>query len=1312
MRFQLVHEIFEAEADLHPDSVAVEFEGEEVSYSELDQRANRLARHLRSRGVGRGSLVAILLQRSVEVYVAILAVLKAGAAYVPLDPEYPGDRVSYILENSGASAVITVDDMASSQTGYSGFTVRLDADASDIDRESARRLGRGEVGVRSDDLCYVIYTSGSTGRPKGVQIEHRSLCNLIDAEHDAYGVRKEDRVCQTASVSFDLSVEEIWLAFSTGATLVAISQDTARSGSDLCRAMAERRVTVLSCVPTLLSMLTEDVKSLRVIILGGEAAPEWLVSRWARPGRRIINTYGPTETTVIATCSDLSVGRPVTLGTPIHGYRVYILDDSLEPVAPGSAGEICIGGPGVARGYVGLPAETSARFLRDPFASSSEDAVMFRTGDVGRINPEGELEFLGRRDGQVKLRGYRIELTEVESVMMEHAGVLAAACTIREDVRGVQQLVGYIVPRGRAAVSSEQLRMALRRRLPSFMVPAVIETLEELPRLPSGKLDRGSLPPPMRRRGTQPEAKPANEAERQILQVWCALFDPLPVTTRNDFFLDLGGHSLLAARMVSELRRRPEFAGVSVADVYEHPTVAGLAAALSSREPGRESPPLRRTGGPQRKRPGTKTATLLQTLGLYFSFGFRALEWVTPYAVFLIMYLTGHPLLVSLAWSLLSAVGIFPVLLLAGIGAKWLLLGRVQSGRHPLWGGYYLRWWFVQSLLGAVPLDYLEGTPLLPSVYRLLGSKMGRGVHLDSANIAAYDLVSVGDGSSVDEDASLLGYKVEQGELILGPVDIGRFCYVGTRSVLLGGTSMGDGSRVEDLSLLPSGTHVPAGETWTGSPARRSEGPVPDPARPLSRGPVWNVGISLLYAGLVLALPLLVLLAFVPGVLFLFSINAGSQPLVYLAAVPIVGGSFVFLLMSELVVAKWILVGRVKPGTYPVHGGFYVRNWVVDQLHALSLDLVAPIHATLYLSPWYKALGAKIGRNVELSTATSTTPDQLSLDDGATVADEVSLGSARVEGGWMTVAPTHIGRRSFVGNSAVVPAGTSTGDGTLIGVLSVPPTSQKASEPRASWLGSPPITLPRRQPSARFPAESTFAPTRRKRLVRGAVESMRVTLPPAGFIVVTTSVLGATVMLWGWLGLTAALLLMPVVYAAACLGVGAVTAAAKWAIVGRYRPFERPLWSTFVWRLEFVNALYEFLATPLLLEPLQGTPFLPAYLRVLGAKIGRGVYVHTTGFLEWDLVMVGDRAALNEDCVLQTHLFEDRVLKAAPVDVGPFCDVGAYSVVLYDSRMEAGSQLDALSLLMKGEVLPTGTMWAGIPARLKGEEIEVVERAS
>jgi non-ribosomal peptide synthetase-like protein len=926
---------------------------------------------------------------------------------------------------------------------------------------------------------------------------------------------------------------------------------------------------------------------------------------------------------------------------------------------------------------------------------------MYRTGDLGRFDAEGNIEFAGRADSQVKIRGFRVELAEIEAVLAQADGVRAAACALREDTPGIAQLVGYVVAGENARVNTERLRNHLRDRLPSYMVPALLEPVDALPRLPSGKLDRASLPAPRARPAATaaPGRKPRTDTERRIAAVWEQLFHPQPVSVEQNFFLDLGGHSLLAARMVSELRKQPRFVGVSVSEVYEHPTIESLAGALDAAA----SQPRAARVAPRAPRPGECArhfrAGVVQAGALYFGFGFRALLWVTPFLLFSLLLSYEWDLPEAVAWAAAAAVTTFPALAVVAILAKWLLLGRIRAGRYPLWGAYYLRFWFVRSLVAALPLVYLQGTPLLNFVYRLLGARIGKDVHLETHGLAAFDLISIGDGTSVAETAALLGTTVEDGELVIGPVRIGRDCFVGTRAVLREHTRLEDGARLDDLSLLPYGGHIPRGQTWAGSPARPAAAPFAAmPPRP-ARTALQRAATAVLYAAVVLLMPLLPLAAFVPGVAVLMQIDPLEETLLYLGAVPLVGASFVLMLATSVTAAKWLLVGRVRPGTYPVHGGFFIRKWIVDQLLALSLRILGSLHATVHLAPYYRALGARLGKFVEFSTAGSVTPDLLEVADGGTIADEVSLGAPRVEGGWLTLARTGLGRRAFAGNGSIVRQGVSLGDASLLGVVSISPADpESAARPGATWLGSPPMPLPRRQPSTAFPEARTYWPTPRLRLARGSFELLRVTLPPAGYILVTSALLLSTLELVERIGLGGALLALPVVYAACCAALALTVALVKWAVMGRFRPFEQPQWSLFVWKLEFVNALYEFMLAPLALEPLHGTPFLPWYFRLLGARIGRRTYFHSTGLIEFDLAEVGDDAVVNEEAVLQTHLFEDRILKADRLRIGQGCELGEGSVVLYGSQMEDGAQLGSLSLLMKGEILPAGTRWEGNPA--------------
>lgn len=1265
---RILHRIFEERAESAPDAIAVVFGRNEITYGDLDARANRLARYLRRRGVNHGDKVAMMVPRSIDAYASILGILKAGAAYVPIDASYPAERVAWMLEDSRA-IVLTAP--------------QLEAHRQEIADQSPLPLRDGDPDPC--DLCYVIYTSGSTGRPRGVMVEHRNAAHLVRAEAGIFRLFPFDRVYQGASLCFDLSVEEIWLAFHAGAPLVAATPEADQAGPDLSRWLADRGVTVLSCVPSLLAMLEGDVPSLRLLILGGETCSRQLVARWHRPGRRIVNTYGPTETTVAATYADLSPGKPVTIGRPLPGYDVYILDEDLRPLPPGKTGEICIGGPGVARGYIGLKKETGARFI-----TIAQSARIYRSGDLGRMNRQGNIEFIGRADGQVKLRGRRIELGEIESVLLRAAGIGAAACAVRENA-----LVAYVTPRAGCAIEKERLFEDLRASLPEWMVPSFIETVADLPRLPNGKLDRASLPAPHSKKRTQ-SVRPAAGTESHLLRVWSALFPAREVALDDDFFLDLGGHSLLAARMVSELREDTNFATVTMRDIYKYPTIAKLAAVIDSCGDSRGPAPESRAGeSPQREDRNARlrhfAAGLIQTASFYPIFGFRGIQWVTPYLIWFLLA-TRRPEFESALWALASGMVLFPGLLIVAIGAKWILLGRIRPGRHRLWGAYYLRWWFVRNLVESLPLKRLGGTPLLPLVYRCFGARIGRDVHLGTDQLAAFDLISIGDGASIDEGASLPGYTVEEGDLIIGPISIGRQCFVGTGSVICPHAVLEDGARLDDLSLLQARATIPADQTWAGSPPRRTFRAPMKPAVHPAHSRVYRIALIALYATVACSLPLVELFAFLPGVIILTRS--------WLLA-PLAGASFILCMTALTVCLKWLLIGRARAGTYPVHSGFYIRNWIVEQLLDLCVDVAGPLHATIFLKPWYRALGAKLGRFAEVSTASVTTPDLLDIGQDCTIADEVSLGAARVDGGWLTLAPTKLGRRAFVGNNSVVPAGATLGDESLVGVMTAAPLE---SGPGACWLGSPPILLPHREIAAGFSEERTFRPSRKRQCARGCFEILRMTLPGVGFILTTVAVLETALKLWTRIGPVATLLALPAVFAACCAAVILAVPAIKWIVVGRYRPFVQPFWSAFVWRLEFVNALFEFLATPVGLEILRGTPLLPWYLRLLGARIGRRVWIDTTGFLEFDLTQIGDRAILNNDCILQTHLFEDRVLKASHLRVGADCEIGANSVVLYDSHMSDGARLGPLSLLMKGESLPSGKVWIGTPlSACKGE---------
>ena len=426
-----------------------------LSYAGLDARANQLARFLVRQGVRPGDRVGLLSDRAVDGYLGMLAVLKARAAYVPLDTGFPPDRLSYIVADAGVRTVLSRSHLAE-RAGPLAGTARLlylDEAIGQIAGRAGTGSARGEVGEPADDLCYIIYTSGSTGRPKGVAVEHASICNFVRVAAEVYGIGYADRVYQGMTIAFDFSVEEIWVPWMAGATLVPKPDGDRVLGRELFAFLRDRQVTALCCVPTLLATLDEDLPGLRFLLVSGEPCPQDLVARWHRPGRRFLNVYGPTEATVTATWTVVDPGRPVTIGVPLPTYSVVVLDpDSDTALPPGAMGEIGIAGIGLARGYMGRPDLTERAFVPDFLGiPDNPPGRIYRTGDLGRVNAEGEIEHHGRIDTQVKIRGYRIELTEIESVLLRVPGIAQAVVSTCQPAPDVVELAAYYSTAGRHA---------------------------------------------------------------------------------------------------------------------------------------------------------------------------------------------------------------------------------------------------------------------------------------------------------------------------------------------------------------------------------------------------------------------------------------------------------------------------------------------------------------------------------------------------------------------------------------------------------------------------------------------------------------------------------------------------------------------------------------------------------------------------------------------------------------------------------------------------------------------------------------------
>lgn len=584
---QCLHELFEAQARRTPDNVALICGELRLSYRELDERTNRVARYLKKRNVKPDVRVGLLLRPGTDSVVLILGVLKAGGVYVPLDPEYPEARLKLMIENASMTLLVTSAELARRGniplTAGMAEPLILDQEWNAVEKESPAQLANT---ADPENLAYVIYTSGSLGTPKAVMVPHRGVCNYLAWRHDYFPLTAGDRVLQTSSFSFDDSVWELFEPLSTGASVVIPEGDEFHDPVQLVRLMAKHRVSAACFVPSLLDAIIEQpgfasCRALRRLTTGGETLSATLANRFLRRSScRLYNGYGPSEATIAATffrCEESPDDAPVPIGRPIANARIYILDADLHPVPIGAPGEIYIGGSGVCRGYLNNPEETAERFIPDAFAEKP-NRRLYKTGDWGRYLPDGNIQFLGRRDRQVKIRGQRIELDEVERVLVRHPAVRQGIVTAAEPRPGDQRLMAYYVAaRGSDEYTANELRNFLRAQLPSYMLPAAFVPLESLPLTRNGKVDREALAKrqPLADVSWEGYAPPRSALERALVDIWSDLLEASRIGVRDDFF-ERGGHSLVAARLVARLR---ETFGVDLQllVVFEYPTIEALA---------------------------------------------------------------------------------------------------------------------------------------------------------------------------------------------------------------------------------------------------------------------------------------------------------------------------------------------------------------------------------------------------------------------------------------------------------------------------------------------------------------------------------------------------------------------------------------------------------------------------------------------------------------------------------------------------------------------------------------------------------------
>ena len=1290
---EFLHDLFEKSADRFPDNIAIEDATIKLSYAEVERQSNQLAHYLIDKGVGADQKVAIMLPRIAYVYIAMLAVLKAGGAYIPLDPEIPGERVDFIMEDSGALLLISSDEILNRIGSSLSARNLLNIDQESKLLQEFRESRIIDAKLTSNQLCYIIYTSGTSGQPKGVLLEHRNVITYVHSAQEIYPITAADRALQGFSVSFDASVEEIWLPFSVGATVVVGTFDIMRSGDRFSEILHKLNITFLSCAPTLLSMVDEDIPCLKILIFGGEVCPSDLAHRWCREGRMVYNTYGPTEAAVIATYQVLEPKQDVTIGRPMPQYIVMILDEALNPVNIDQEGEIYIGGECVARGYLNQVGLTTEKFIETE-KFTAYPLRLYRTGDLAKYAENGEIIYVGRADTQVKVRGFRVELSEIEGLILKTNNVKAAVVALD---KASQQLAAYVVVSEGASLDREQMMTILRAKLPYYMIPSTLDEVISLPMTSSSKIDRNKLPKPKTPLASSSQKEcilPSSLLEQSLIDRLKDHFKRIDISMDDNFFTDLGGHSLLAAIVVSDLRKNDLFKNMSVIDIYNYPILKDLANELESQLN------LHRTKK-EETRDFYKPSSLsyyscwfsqgVSMVFLSFLFG---IEWLGPFFVYSYYYHADYGIVDSLLIMLLTYFLLLPTFSIFAILFKWMVIGRIKPGKYKLWSLYYFRFWIVDKVIGISPASYFTGTPIITNFYRLLGAKIGKNTYINSHTASAFDILSIGDNVSICTDTHIKGFEIKDGYLHIGSIEIEDECFVGTRCCISENTKMERNSSLEDLSLLPTGCIIPANENWQGSPAEKiGINPKVETIK------LWKETHFTLYLLGVFTFPLITMLAYFPGMMLITHVDYSRDDYQFLTLTIIVAVSFVLILSLIIALLKWLMLGNIKEGRYPVASLFYYRKWFFDQLMKLSLQVIGTLYTTLYLQYWFKLLGVKIGKRSEISTVEFISPDLLVAGDECFLADSVSVGASHVRNGYISIAKTYIGNRTFVGNSAVISPGTVLGNGVLVGVLSKMKDEHLPAPDGTSWFGSPAVYLPKRDINQDFSIGRTYQPSRTLFALRYFIEFFRVTLPATLFIIMASMITNITSYLQVDFDLLPLMFIFPLLYIGASLVGFIVLALFKWIVIGRYRPCNKPLWSGFVWRSELVTGLYENFGVLFFMNVLTGTPFIKFPLWLLGSKIGKRCCIYTTQITEFDLVKVGDYSALNDNCTIQTHLFEDRVMKMSYVDIGKECTVGGMSVVLYDSKMEDGAKLDNLSVLMKGETLSAMSTFIGAPAK-------------
>ena len=823
------------------------------------------------------------------------------------------------------------------------------------------------------------------------------------------------------------------------------------------------------------------------------------------------------------------------------------------------------------------------------------------------------------------------------------------------------------------------------------MIPNHFEILESLPQHPSGKINRralASMTLNVQKQNLNLN-RPLNETELFLLDAAMQLFSVPNIPMDADFFNDLGGHSLLAAQFISRLRQDSRFTAITLQDVYEFRTLEKMAAALNSfrqvisRDFTFQAPSLKRRF----------FCGLAQALFLPIILFLQTLQWLGVFVGSLLLQIEKTSAVNQIVVLLGLYIGINFLLCVVGIAGKWLCLGRTKPGAYPLWGSYFFRWWMAARFISLVKFKWMQSTPVIRVTMRLLGAKVGQEAIISDFEAGAIDLLEIGHRVVTGAKTKFANAEVIGNQLHIGQIRIEDDAIIGTSALLGRDCTIGPFSEVCDLSMIQSGKTVPGFEIWKGSPGEKvgiSEYQPPPSIISAARSRFMIA----LYFTMLLVVPVCGLLPVLPALWILDHMEITYLPVLALPAAALI----LLLSLLMLVGLRWlILPRRLKPGSYSVHSGVFFRKWLLGLATEVNIDTLTSLLATVYLSPLYRMLGARIGKGTELCSHVNSFYDLIDLGSQNFIADDVLIGDENIRQGSVILEPIRTSHRVFVGNDAVIPLGTAMSDDSLLGVKSTPPQSLQIKK-QETWFGSPALLLPQRQ---RMESEIkwTYNPSKMRKIARALFELVPILIPNTLFIIFgyyTVSIIETLIhqdRSWSAFGLFVfASCLIPLAMISISIGL-------KWLFVGKYKSGINPMWSSTAMRSEATTSLYWQLAGKSTLETFRGTPFLPFILRLFGAKIGQGVYMNSSDITEFDCVKIGDYSSINSMTVLQTHLYEDRIMKIGQIEIGQSVSIGTGSTVLYDTKIGDYSRLAGLTVVMKGEVLPSQTAWMGTPSQ-------------